>query len=104
MNTADKLRAQRTKLGLTQAQIAHRAGMSTVQYNGYERGRHEPSEKTMGRLSKVLKVTAEALWGDEWSEDGTSQTIEDQKEALRQRVAQEYGWKLDRVRVTIKLD
>lgn len=104
MNTADKLRAQRTKLGLTQAQVAGRAGMSTVQYNGYERARHEPSEKTMNRLAKVLKAPSDSLWGDEWSEDETEGSIEDLKESLRQRVAKEYGWKLDKVRVTIHLD
>jgi transcriptional regulator with XRE-family HTH domain len=105
MKTCDKLRAQRGKLGLTQKQVAHKLNMSTVQYNGYENARHEPSEKTMDRIARVLKVAADDLWGDEWAveEDG-EKTIEVQKDELRQRVAKEHGWKLDRVRVIIQLD
>jgi transcriptional regulator with XRE-family HTH domain len=103
MTTADKLRAQRTKLGWTQAEVAERAKMSTVQYNGYETARHEPSEKTMARLARVLKVDPDTLWGDEWL-DQDDQSTESLKDALRQRVAKDAGWRPERVRIIIQLD
>jgi transcriptional regulator with XRE-family HTH domain len=64
MDTGDKLRKRRTDLGLTQAGVAAKVAMSVVQYNGYENGRHEPSEKTMARIAKALKSAAEDLYGD----------------------------------------
>lgn len=103
MSTAAKLRERRTSLGLTQESVAHRADMSTVQYNGYERGRHEPSPSTMARLARALNTAADKLWGDkEISEDVG--TIESLRDALRRRVAKETNWNPDRVRVTIRLE
>ncbi len=99
--TADKLRAQRTKIGKTQAEIASAANMSTVQYNGYENGRHEPSETTMARLAKALKAKSDDLWYDA-EED--PETVAGLMRALQERAAEDLGVKVSQVRVLIELD
>jgi transcriptional regulator with XRE-family HTH domain len=98
--TADKLRAQRTKINKTQAQIASEAGMSTVQYNGYENGRHEPSESTMNRLAKALKAKPDDLWYDAVEDPDTAAGL---KAALQKRVAEDMGVKVSEIRVLIEL-
>jgi transcriptional regulator with XRE-family HTH domain len=100
MNTADKLRKRRTELGKTQAEIARIAEMSTVQYNGYENGRHEPSESTMDRLAKALKAKPDDLWYDAVEDPDTAAGL---KEALRKRIAEDLGIKATDVRVLIEL-
>lgn len=100
MNTADKLRARRTSLGKTQAEVARLAGMSTVQYNGYENGRHEPSPTTMERLAKALRAKPEDLWYDAVEDPETAAGL---KEALRKRVAADLGVKASEIRVFIEL-
>ena len=97
--TAEKLRAQRSKIGLTQAQVASGAGMSTVQYNGYENDRHEPSESTMARLAKVLKAKADDLWYDAVEDPETAAGL---KLALQKRVAEDLGLKVSEVRVLVE--
>ena len=98
--TAEKLRAQRAKVGMTQAQVASAAEMSTVQYNGYENGRHEPSESTMDRLAKALKAKADDLWYDAVEDPDTAAGL---KAALQKRVADDMGVKVSEVRVLIEL-
>ncbi|MEA3015454.1 MAG: helix-turn-helix protein [Sphingomonadales bacterium] len=101
MKTSQKLRRRRGQLGLTQSQVAAKAEMSTVQYNGYENARHEPSETTMTRLAKALKCRPDDLWDDDYVEDG--QTLEDLKDALRKKAAQDLGLSPARLRVRIEL-
>lgn len=98
--TADKLRAQRTKIGKTQAEIATAAQMSTVQYNGYENGRHEPSEATMKRIAKALKSSPDDLWYDAVEDP---ETVPGLKAALQKRAAADMGVKVDAIRVLIEL-
>lgn len=98
--TAEKLRAQRLKVGMTQTQVASAANMSTVQYNGYENGRHEPSQTTMDRLAKALKAKADDLWFDAVGDPETAAGL---KAALQKRVAEDMGVKVSDVRVLIEL-
>jgi len=98
--TAEKLRNRRTTIGKTQAEIARLADMSTVQYNGYENGRHEPSETTMQRLAKALKAKPEDLWYDAVEDPDTAAGL---KAALQKRVASDLGVKVSEVRVLIEL-
>lgn len=42
----NKLKARREELNLTQKQVADKCGIKESQYQGYERGRHEPMIKT----------------------------------------------------------
>lgn len=100
VTTAEKLRAQRRKIGMTQAQVANAAGMSTVQYNGYENGRHQPSEPTMDRLAKALKAKVADLCLDAVDDQETAAGL---KAALQKRVAQDMGVQVSEVRVLIEL-
>lgn len=47
---------RRKELGLTQAQVAKRAGMTRSNYAHIERGRHDPSIDQMKAIAKALKV------------------------------------------------
>lgn len=60
----NKLKARRETLNLTQKQVAELCGMRESQYQGYERGRHEPIASIAVKLSKALGTTVEALYGD----------------------------------------
>jgi transcriptional regulator with XRE-family HTH domain len=103
MDTSEKLRKRRGELGLTQWEVADLANVNHVQYNGYETGRHEPSQGTMDKIARALKASAESLWGDEEvSED--SGTADGLREALRRRIAKDANWPLDRVRVVIHIE
>jgi transcriptional regulator with XRE-family HTH domain len=98
--TADKLRARRNAIGKTQAEIAALAGMSTVQYNGYENERHEPSESTMQRLAKALKSRPADLWYDAVEDP---ETVAGLKDALQKRAAADLGVKVSEIRILIEL-
>ncbi len=48
------LRARR-KLGLTQAELARRAGIRVETLNRIERGKHSPNVRTMQKIDRALK-------------------------------------------------
>jgi transcriptional regulator with XRE-family HTH domain len=50
MDTAAALRDARKRAGLTQTELAHRAGTSQATISAYEHGRKTPSVETLGRL------------------------------------------------------
>lgn len=50
MDAAFALRDARRRAGLTQAQLARRAGTSQATVSAYEHGRKAPSVETLGRL------------------------------------------------------
>lgn len=50
MDTAATLRDARRRAGLTQAELARRAGTSQATISAYESGRKEPSVSTLGRV------------------------------------------------------
>jgi transcriptional regulator with XRE-family HTH domain len=101
VKTSEKLRKRRKELDLTQATLAEKAGISVVQYNGYERNRHEPSETTMAKLAKVLKADPDDLWDDEYAEE--EQTVAELREALRKKAAEGLGVKPSSIRILIQL-
>jgi transcriptional regulator with XRE-family HTH domain len=49
-----RVRAVRLRLGLTQEQVAARAGLDPRTVRNVETGRHRPSRRTLGRLVEVL--------------------------------------------------
>jgi transcriptional regulator with XRE-family HTH domain len=50
------LREQRTKLGLTQTQVAIAVGVSLMSYQLWERGAMQPNEENMKKLKEVLQI------------------------------------------------
>jgi transcriptional regulator with XRE-family HTH domain len=100
-STAEKLRARRIALRKTQSDIASAAGMSTVQYNGYENERHEPSEATMVRLAKALKAKPDELWEDAEDRLDTSPGL---LAALKEKIAEDLGIKSSRISISVNIN
>lgn len=57
MNIGSVLRAARVRAGLSQRQLAQRAGTSQATLSAYEHGRKEPSVATLERLLAATGVT-----------------------------------------------
>jgi transcriptional regulator with XRE-family HTH domain len=60
MDTAVSLRDARRRAGLTQAELALRAGTSQATISAYEHGRKEPSVETLSRLLAASGVRLKA--------------------------------------------
>ncbi|MCA9563061.1 MAG: helix-turn-helix transcriptional regulator, partial [Myxococcales bacterium] len=56
------LREKRTELGLTQAELAERVGVSRQALNGIESGRQVPSTALTLQLARALRCTVEELF------------------------------------------
>ena len=52
---------QRKKLGLSQEDLAHRAGLSTSTIQKYEAGEREPRARALLQLADALDVTTDVL-------------------------------------------
>lgn len=57
-----KLQELRDRRGLTQVQLAEKAGMSVRSYQHYEAGKRKPSYKNLKALAKVLRVPMDQLF------------------------------------------
>jgi len=57
-NARDVLRARR-RLGLTQAELARRAGIRVETLNRLEKAKHHPSVATMGKIDRALREAGE---------------------------------------------
>lgn len=64
-----RLRARRTALGLTLAQVAEKAELSIPYVSNLERGRGNPTIDALRSIAEALEVTLADLVGDD-SEDG----------------------------------
>jgi DNA-binding XRE family transcriptional regulator len=51
---AERLKSHRLAAGLTQPELARRAGVAVRSIAGYERGEVRPKGKTLARLARVL--------------------------------------------------
>ena len=56
-----KLKALRERRGVSQAELADRAGLSREYVNKLEAGKYDPTLGTLGRLAKALGVTEREL-------------------------------------------
>jgi transcriptional regulator with XRE-family HTH domain len=56
VHIGDKLKRQRTRRALTQAQLAERAGVTTATVARIERNEIEPRMTTLGKLARALEV------------------------------------------------
>ncbi len=59
----DRLRARARELGLSDAEVARRAGLGQTRYAGYVTDRHEPDFATLRRICTVLGISASDLLG-----------------------------------------
>jgi predicted transcriptional regulator len=51
----EQIRGARAMLGLTQAELAKRAGISTTALNNIERGHADPKSSTLNAVQKALE-------------------------------------------------
>ena len=63
MEFAENLRMLRKKAGLTQTEAANRIGISFQSYNKYEKGKAEPSFKTLSNIAMTLNTDINTLVG-----------------------------------------
>ncbi|NBC32198.1 MAG: helix-turn-helix domain-containing protein [Alphaproteobacteria bacterium] len=61
----ERCEARREQLGLSQAEVARRAGLDPTQLNHYVRGRHDPPLHGIVRICRVLDLTPGQLLGTE---------------------------------------
>ncbi len=55
-NLGKNLRAARTKLGLTQEEVAERSGVQAGEVSRIERGQRDPQVSTLERLAAAVEV------------------------------------------------
>jgi transcriptional regulator with XRE-family HTH domain len=64
VHIGERLKRQRTRRALTQAQLAERAGVSTATVARTERDEIEPRMPTLRKLAEALEVDPAELVGD----------------------------------------
>jgi transcriptional regulator with XRE-family HTH domain len=70
-----KVKEQRGNLGLSQKQLAEKAGMGIRTITSYELGERKPYQAQLYKLAKALEVSTEYLQNDNIEDytDGTAQ-------------------------------
>ena len=58
------LRDKRLDAGLTQVQVAKKAGVTERGYQRYEADERTPDARTAIKIAKALGTTVEQLWGN----------------------------------------
>ncbi|MER2153589.1 MAG: helix-turn-helix transcriptional regulator [Solibacillus sp.] len=61
MNVAQNIKANRTKLGLTQKQLAEKVNKSEVAIRMWELGKNEPTLSSLLILKNIFEVTLDEL-------------------------------------------
>lgn len=61
LNLGERVRAQRLRRGVTQAQLAERTGLDQAILSKLERGKHQPRWDTIQRYAQGLELSPEAL-------------------------------------------
>lgn len=59
----DRLKEQRTKLGLTQKEIADKLNIGSTSYQRYENGTREPKLDTLCQLADIFETSTDYLLG-----------------------------------------
>ena len=60
----DRMRGRARELGIADAEVARRAGLTQQRYANYVADRHEPDLETFARLCSVLQLSADRLLGE----------------------------------------
>jgi len=100
----DNIRKHRLALGLTQEQLAAKAGGRSVnQINGYERGRSRPSPAILSILAHALGVTTSELTADDNVTAAASASIGQLIAELRATVAVANKMPVSAIKVTLEI-
>ena len=60
----DRMRARARELGISDAEVARRTGLTQQRYANYVADRHEPDLETFSRICTVLQSTADSMLGE----------------------------------------
>ena len=60
----DRMRARARELGMSDAEVARRTGLTQQRYANYVADRHEPDLETFSRICSVLQSTADSMLGE----------------------------------------
>ena len=60
---AERVTAERERLGMKQAELAREIGVSKQMINAIEKGMRDPSEKILVRMAKIFDCTTDYLLG-----------------------------------------
>ena len=71
-----ELRAVREREGMTQKQVAEKAGVTERAYQYYEANEKEPGVRTEIRIARAVNSTVEELFREQQSEPDGSQATE----------------------------
>ncbi len=63
VETSEIIKQLRKQAGLTQKQLAEKAGLSIASIQGYEQGKYTPKIETLSKIAKALDVSVESLFG-----------------------------------------
>jgi transcriptional regulator with XRE-family HTH domain len=63
MSVANRIKNRRTKLGITQTELARTARLTPAAISQFESGARKPSFDALSKLAKSLKVTTDYLLG-----------------------------------------
>jgi transcriptional regulator with XRE-family HTH domain len=100
-------RAARERLGLTQAQVAHKVGLVPGVYGRIERGDMMPSVPSLRRICLVLGISSDALLGVNPSQVATTvdeaSSEENLSPELKRIVHQLRTWSPKRLKVLSKV-
>jgi transcriptional regulator with XRE-family HTH domain len=58
---AERLTDARRRLGLSQRKMAEKLGVDPTTLMGWERGRHQPTEKSLGLIERALQTQTSAF-------------------------------------------
>jgi transcriptional regulator with XRE-family HTH domain len=70
-----RLKNRARELGLSDAEVARRLGLSQARYNHYTNDVHEPDLGTLVRIASVLSVQTDHLLGIEQRPEGAEQAL-----------------------------
>lgn len=102
MKAADTLRALRLRAGLTQQQLADRAGIDRSWLNQMERGRKPITRAPREKLAAALEVSEMELGGDDTTEEAPYVSVLDRLAALEARVEREQQRRLRAIRAVTR--
>lgn len=69
MKSHERLKAEREKAGLTQAQLANRIGTTYQNISQYERGIRTPRYETMVKIASAIGIPVNQIWQEELQEE-----------------------------------
>lgn len=67
MTIGQRIKTARKKAGLTQKELAIRAGTATGTIQQYEADKRQPRLGHLGRIAKAMDTTVYEMLGDDWS-------------------------------------